>query len=161
MSSVNLEPSGTLKLCPGSSITFVCTIIQSQSPFIVWRVIDENHPKGDLHFFTKTDNVSTTERFVGNFSIALISTSPLVSTATLTDGFNLEQNETMLACSDTLSLNQSPSQVENATLILKGTFVYTFVCVSLCLLVREREREGGNQVSVSMAVFFICDNDRL
>ena len=143
MSTVNLEPSGVLQLCPGSNITFVCT--NNQSAVIAWSAYDENYdPDGDPCFFSVQSKIGMTGCTSGNFTILLISTSPLVSTATLKNKFDPQQNGTILVCSNTLSSNPSPSQMENAVLTLKGTqyavygsfLVCVCVCVCLCVCVR-------------------------
>ena len=141
LSTVNLEPSGVLQLCPGSSITFVCT--NDQTGVLAWRSFEQDYPDGDPYFFNDGNAVNMVERFSGSFTVVLISTSPLISTATLTNNFGPQLNGTNLTCSSTTSISHSPSQSDYAVLILKGTryngfvsqpclFVCVFVCVCSC-----------------------------
>ena len=116
-----LEPSGVLQLCPGSNITFVCTVDNNQSNVLKWQAFDQDHPNGDSHFYTTFNTgVNMNQQFIGIFTLLLKSMSPLVSTATLTNGFNLEQNGTVIVCASTLSL-PSPSEMREAELIMNDT----------------------------------------
>ena len=131
MPTVNLEPSGVLKLCPGSNIKFVCT--NTQSSVLAWRSFEQDHPKGDPYFFNDGTNIDMVERFSGSFTVVLISTSPLTSTASLTNNLSPQVNGTNLTCSSTASTDASPSQRNYAILITKGTgnthFIYTNVYI--------------------------------
>ena len=119
MPTVNLEPSGVLQLCPGSNIKFICTI--SQTTILAWRSFEQDYPDGDPYFFNNGSDLDMVERFSGSFTVLLTSTSPLVSTATLTNNFGLHLNGTNLTCSSTTSIKTSPSQSDYAVLTLKGT----------------------------------------
>ena len=139
MSTVNLEPSGILQLCPASNITFVCT--NNQTKVLAWRSFEQDYPGGDPYFFNDGSDVDMVERFSGSFAVVLISTSPLVSTATLTNNFGPQLNGTNLTCSSTTSTNPMPSERDYALLILKGArdalFIYTNVyslceCICVC-----------------------------
>ena len=139
MSTMNLEPSGVLLLCPGSNITFVCT--NNQTSVLAWRSFEQDHPNGDPYFFNDDSPVDMVERFSGSFTVVLLSASPLISTATLMNGsFGLQLNGTNLTCSSTTYKNTLPSETNYAVLILKGTentgFVYTNV--SCAKVHRER-----------------------
>ena len=119
MPTVNLEPSGVFKLCPGSNIKFACT---SKSSVLAWRSFEPNgDPSGDPYFFNDGSDVDMAERSTGSFAVVLISTSPLLSTATLKNNFGLHLNGTNLTCSSTTSTTLSPSERGYALLILKGT----------------------------------------
>ena len=85
---VNLEPSGVLQQCPGSNVTFVC--INNQMNVFVWRSFDQDYPHGDAYFFNPGSPVDMVEHFIGSFAVVLLSVSPLVSTATLSN-FDLQQ----------------------------------------------------------------------
>ena len=137
MSAVNLEPSGVLQLCSGGNITFVCT--NNQSSLLVWRGFSQNDHKGNPYYFTNTSTLDL-ERFIGNFTLLLKSTSPMVSTATLTNSFGPQQNGINLSCSETTSSNPSPSQGDYAVLTLKGGLyiLFSFLCVFVC----GREKES-------------------
>lgn len=131
--AVNLEPSGILQLCPGSNITFSCT--NNQSAVIAWRAFDENHPDGNPIFFSTFSVVDMRQLVSGIFTVTLQSLSPLVLTATLTNSFNPQQNGTLLFCSNTVSSTPSPSQMEIATLLLRGNFQCSMflACVRVCM----------------------------
>ena len=134
ISTVNLEPSGVLQLCPGSDITFVCT--NNQTIFLVWRSFEQNYSDGDPYLFTYGSQVDMVEFFIGSFAVVLISASPLISTATLTKNFGLQLNGTNLTCSSTTSTNPSPSERDYAVLILKGTrssYMQGLFLVCLCM----------------------------
>ena len=119
MSTVNLEPSGILQICPGSNIAFICT--NNETSVLGWRSFEQDYPDGDPYFFSDGSDVDMMERFSGSFTVVLVSTSPLVSTATLTNNFSLQKNGTNLTCSSTTSTKSSPSQRDYAVLIMKGT----------------------------------------
>ena len=121
MSIVILEPTGLVRLCPGSSITFVCRV--SQSNVIVWENYVQGHPDKNRKILTIQSAVGV-EFDSGSFTILLSSSLPFVSTATLKDGFNSQQNGTILACSNTVYSVPLPSQIETATLTLRGIFYY-------------------------------------
>ena len=116
--TVNLEPSGLLQLCPGSNISFVCT--SNQTDILVWQSFEKGYSDGDSLFFTPNSPVDMVERIIGSFAVVLISASPLISTATLTNKFNLQQNGTNLTCSNDTS--PSPTEGTYAVLVLKGRF---------------------------------------
>ena len=145
MSTVNLEPSGLLQLCPGSNITFVCT--NNQTTVLAWRSFEQDYPDGDSYFFNDGNPVDMVERFSGSFMVVLLSTSPLISTATLTNNFGPQLNGTNLTCSSTTYTNILPSEAEYAVLTLKGTqntcFIFTNV---FCASVR-RDRYIGRKVA--------------
>ena len=127
-----LEPSGVLELSPGIKITFVCT--NNQTIVLAWRSFEQDHPTGDPYFFNDGSVVDMVERFSGSFTVVLLSASPLVSAATLTNNFGPQQNGTNLTCSSTTSSKPSLAQVEYAVLILKGDRNVRFiiiVCVSV------------------------------
>ena len=130
MPTVKLEPSGVLKLCPGSNITFVCT--NTHTAVLAWRSFEQDYPDGDPYFFNDGSAVDMVERFSGSFTIVLISTSPLTSTATLTNNFGSQLNGTNLTCSSTTSTTPSPSERDCAILTLKGTRIH-LVCMSVCV----------------------------
>ena len=138
VATVNLEPSGVLQLCPGSNITFVCT--NNQTIFLVWRSFEQGHPEGDPYFFNTGSEVDMVEHFSGSFAVVLISTNPLISTATLTKNFGLQLNGANLTCFSTTSTNPSPSDWDYAVLTLKGTqntctvlFSFFFLSVHVCM----------------------------
>ena len=120
MPTVNLEPSGVLKLCPGSNIEFVCT--NTQTGVLAWRSFEQDDSNGDPYFFNSDSPVGWMELFSGSFEVVLISTSPLTSTATLTENFSSKLNGTNLTCSSTTLLNTLPSERDYAILTLKGTW---------------------------------------
>ena len=121
MSIVNLEPSGLVQLCPGSNITFVCS--PSHSTIITWHNYVQGHPDRNSLIVTAGFDVDL-EFDSGSFTILVKSTSPFVSTATLRKAFNSQQNETILVCSIALNFVPTPSEMENATLTLKGISYY-------------------------------------
>ena len=121
----NLEPSGVLQICPGSSITFVCT--NNQTNFLVWRSFKQDYPDGNLFIFNIGSQVDM-QYLSGSFTLVLISVSPLVSTATLKENFGFQLNGTNLICSSTTSTNPLPSEGDYAILIVKGTQCTQFVC---------------------------------
>ena len=118
LATVNLEPSGVLQLCPGSSITFVCT--NNQTIVLAWRSFEQDYPEGEPHFFSNVSKIDMTEYFSGSFAVVLVSASPLISTATLTEDFHLQLNGTNLTCSSNTFTNPPPTETEYAVLILKG-----------------------------------------
>ena len=122
---VNLEPSGLLQLCPGSNIAFVCT--NNHTSVLAWRSFEQDHPDGDPYFFNDGSDVDMMERSSGSFTVVLLSTSPLVSTATLTNNFSLQKNGTNLTCSSTTSTKTLPSQRDYAVLIHKGIDRYLYL----------------------------------
>ena len=119
--AVNLEPFGVLQLCPGSNITFVCTMDTNQSHILYWQAFDQDNTNGDSYVYFIFSTVDMNQQSIGSFMLLLKSTSPLVSTATLTNGFNLDQNGTILVCASTNNSMSSPSQMKEAKLILNGT----------------------------------------
>ena len=134
MSTVNLEPSGVLQLCPGSNITFVCT--NNVTSVLAWRSFEQDYPDGDPYFFSDGSEVDMAACCSGSFTVVLLSVNPLVSTATLTNNFGLQLNGTNLTCSSTTYKNTLPSETEYAVLILKGAqntcFLHTSVsCTSV------------------------------
>ena len=125
--TVNLVPSGVLQLCPGSSITFVCT--NNQTTVLTWRSFEQDYPNGATHIFCSVSKMGMMEHFIGSFAVVLISVSPLISTATLTKNFYLQLNGTNLTCSSTASTMPLPSETKYAVLILKGTWNTRFICL--------------------------------
>ena len=123
MSIVNLEPSGLVQLCPGSNITFVCRV--SQSDILTWENHVQGHPDEEQQILSTGTDVDV-EFDSGRFTILLKSTSPLVSTATLKNSFNSQQNGTILVCTSTLNPVPPPSEMESAILALKGIFYYVY-----------------------------------
>ena len=76
----------------------------------------------------------------------LISTSPLISTATLTNYFGSQSNGTNLTCSSTTSSALPPTKTEYAVLMLKGNGNTMFIWLvnehaSVSVHERKRERE--------------------
>lgn len=120
ISTVNLEPFGVLHLCPGSNITFTCTVSLDQAELLSWRAFDENHPDVTPRFFHINDDPGLEYAYAEFFTLFLVSTSPLVSTATFTNGFGPQQNGTNLTCANTVSSNLSPSKGDYAFLTVKG-----------------------------------------
>ena len=134
---VNLEPSVVLQLCPGSNITFVCT--NNQTKVLAWRSFEQDYPEGDPYFFNHGTEVDMVERSSGSFAVVLISASPLVSTATLTNEFGFQLNAVNLTCSSTTSVNTSPSERDYAVLVyVKVLRIYTWIIYTSlsCLCVR-------------------------
>ena len=129
---MNLEPSGVLQLCPGSSITFVCT--NNQTTVLAWRSFEQDYPEGDPHFFNQDSELDMKEQFSGSFAVMLVSASPLISKATLTNKFGLQLNGTNLTCSSTAKIKPPPSKTEYAVLILKGNYPEYSVCLYKCTL---------------------------
>ena len=154
MSTVNLKPSGVLQLCPGSNVMLVCT--NNQSSVLAWRAFDENnHPEGDPCFFSDQSKIDMIECTSGSFTILLISTSPLVSTATLKNKFDPQQNGTILVCSSTVSPNPSPSQMENAILTIKGT-LYMYVLARTCSCLFAYKCTHGLHALSSLLLMELC-----
>ena len=118
MSTVNLEPSGVLQLCPGSNITFVCT--NNQTGVLAWRSFEQDYPEGHPYFFNQGSEVDMVERVSRSFAVVSLSASPLISTATLRNNFGLQLKGTNLTCSSTTKMKPPPSKLEYAVLILKG-----------------------------------------
>ena len=118
MSTVNLEPSGVLQLCAGSNITLVCT--NDQTRVLAWRSFEHDYPDGDPYFFNDGSPLDIA-RSSGSFAVVLVSASPLISTATLTNNFGPQLNGTNLTCSSTTYSTLPPAETEYAVLILKGT----------------------------------------
>ena len=133
MLEANLEPSGILQLCPGAAnISFVCGNDDPSSNLLTWRAYDQNHDNGGLHVFRPSSALDT-EQSSGIFTVVLNSKYPLMSTATLTNNFDSQQNGTNLTCGDTTS-TPSTSQGDFAFLILRGTCIA--IASLLCALVR-------------------------
>ena len=124
VAKVMLEPSGVLKLCPGSNVTFVCT--NNQTPILAWRAFEQDYPEGEPHFFSNVSKIDMMKYFSGSFTVVLISVSPLISTATLTNNFDFQLNGTNLTCSSTTSSIRFPEKVEYAVLVLKGTGIHGY-----------------------------------
>ena len=147
--TVNMEPSGVLQLCPGSNITFVCT--NNQTGFIVWRSFEQDSPDGDSFiFFNQENTIDMVQLLSGSFAVVLISASPLISTATLTNNFGPQLNGTNLTCSSTTSKIPSPSNGDYALLILKGTrcihsLFIMFFSVWVCVWEREGDGDGARE----------------
>ena len=143
VATVNLEPSGVLQLCPGSNAVFVCT--NNQTSVLAWRSFEQGYPQGDPYFFSNSDSIDMIKRSSGSFTVVLISTSPLTSTATLTSNFGLQINGTNLTCSSTILPEESPPQREYAVLILKGArntrFIYLLLNEHASVRVKERKRK--------------------
>ena len=131
VAKVNLEPSGELQLCPESNITFVCT--NNQTNVLAWRFFEQGYPEGEPQFFNNASPVDMMEHVSGRFAFVLLSASPLISTATLTNNFGPQLNGTNLTCSSTTSSKLPLAQTEYAVLILKGTRNARFICL-LCEL---------------------------
>ena len=119
--AVQLYPSGLLRLCPGdSNIELTCTVANTTAGNVLnWRVSDSSIPDGESKFFT-TNNKIDTNHTVGNFTVTLVSTNPLVSIASLKNSFVYEQNGTTLVCSMTTSPSPPESETASSTLTLEG-----------------------------------------